>query len=86
MQRTEKKVCSNVVLDGKTAAKFVQNANQLISVIHLEQANRKVNAKSLFGVLVMEIKKGTELTITAEGVDSEKAVLSLQNFLTGISN
>ena len=50
-------------------AKLVQIACQFESAIHLENGSRKVNAKSIMGMMALTLKKGMEVTIYAEGKD-----------------
>lgn len=80
MEKTERTVRSNIVIDGHMAAELVKMAIQFSSTVHIAQDSRKVNAKSLLGILVLEITKGTELTVSAEGPDSAEAVAALEQF------
>lgn len=68
-------------LHNKQATYFIQKANDYRSSIWIEAENRKINAKSLLGVLSMAIVTGTEVTIIAEGPDEEEAVKVLTDML-----
>ena len=68
-------------LHNKQATYFIQKANDFRSSIWIEADNRKINAKSLLGVLSMAIVTGTELTLSAEGPDEEEAVKTLAAML-----
>ena len=68
-------------LDNKQATYFIQKANQFRSSIWIEADDRKLNAKSLLGVLSMGITSGTEISIVAEGPDEEAAVKELSAML-----
>ena len=68
-------------LHNKQATYFIQKANDYRSSIWIEADNRKINAKSLLGVLSMAIVTGTEVTISAEGSDEEEAVKVLTDML-----
>ena len=68
-------------LHNKQATYFIQKANDYRSSIWIEADERKINAKSLLGVLSMAIVTGTEVTITAEGTDEEEAVRTLTDML-----
>lgn len=68
-------------LHNKQATYFIQKANNFQSSIWIESENRKINAKSLLGVLSMAIVSGTELTITADGPDEDEAVATLADML-----
>ncbi len=68
-------------LHHKQATYFIQMANEFRSSIWVEVDDRKINAKSLLGVLSMGIMTGTEITLIAEGSDEEAAVKSLSKLL-----
>lgn len=64
-------------LHARPAARFVQEANQYHSEIYIVKGNKKVNAKSIMGVMSLAVAKGTEITIIADGTDEQKAVEAL---------
>lgn len=68
-------------LHNKQATYFIQKANEFRSSIWVEADERKINAKSLLGVLSMGIMSGTEITLIADGSDEEAAVKSLSELL-----
>ena len=68
-------------LHNKQATYFVQKANEFNSMIWLESGSRKMNAKSLLGIMSLGIVTGTEVTLTAEGSDAEAAVTALEALL-----
>lgn len=68
-------------LHNKQATYFIQKANDFRSSIWIEADERRINAKSLLGVLSMAIVTGTEVTLTAEGPDEEDAVKTLVSLL-----
>lgn len=68
-------------LHNKQATYFIQKANEFRSSIWIEADDRKINAKSMLGVLSMGITTGTEVTLVAEGPDEEAAVKSLSAML-----
>lgn len=68
-------------LHNKQATYFIQKANDFKSSIWIEADERKINAKSLLGVLSMAVVTGTEVTISAEGTDEEEAVKTLTGML-----
>ena len=68
-------------LHNKQATYFIQKANDFRSSIWIEADERRINAKSLRGVLSMAIVTGTEVTLTAEGPDEEDAVKTLVSLL-----
>ena len=73
----EVEVLNQVGLHARPATFFIQKANEFKSSIWVEKDERKVNAKSLLGVLSLGITKGTTVNILADGADEEAAVNSL---------
>ena len=79
---TKNAVVNNQVgLFARPATFFIQKANEYKSSIWVEVEERRVNAKSLLGVLSLGIVKGTEITLIANGADEEEAVEALANLL-----
>ncbi|MBQ3258363.1 MAG: HPr family phosphocarrier protein [Oscillospiraceae bacterium] len=70
-------VNNQVGLHARPATFFIQKANEFKSSIWVEKEERRVNAKSLLGVLSLGIVKGTVITLIAEGVDEAAAVDTL---------
>lgn len=68
-------------LHNKQATYFVQKANEFSSSIWLESGNRKMNAKSLLGIMSLGIVTGVTVTLTAVGPDAEEAVNALEQLL-----
>ena len=79
---TKKAVVMNQVgLHARPATFFIQKANEFKCSIWVEVEERRVNAKSLLGVLSLGIVKGTEITLIANGSDEEEAVEALAALL-----
>ena len=68
-------------LYNRQATYFIQKANEFKCSIWIESEDRKINAKSLLGVLSMGITKGTTVTLTAVGEDEQEAVETLSQML-----
>lgn len=68
-------------LHNRQATYFVQKANEFSCSIWLESGNRKMNAKSLLGIMSLSLVTGTEITLSAEGADAEAAVNALDELL-----
>ncbi len=68
-------------LHNKQATYFVQKANEFESSIWMESGNRKMNAKSLLGIMSLGIITGAVVTLSASGSDAEAAVNSLEALL-----
>ncbi len=77
----EVEVQNQVGLHARPATFFIQKANEFKSSIWVEKDERKVNAKSLLGVLSLGITKGTTISIIADGGDEEEAVVTLVNLI-----
>ena len=68
---------NQVGLHARPATFFIQKANEFKSSIWIEKDDRRVNAKSLLGVLSLGIVKGTAVNIVADGVDENEAISTL---------
>lgn len=68
-------------LHNKQATYFVQKANEYESSIWLESGNRKMNAKSLLGIMSLGIVSGSTVILSAVGSDEETAVAALEALL-----
>ena len=64
-------------LHARPATFFIQKANEFKSSIWIEKEERRVNAKSLLGILSLGIVGGTTIRIIADGADEEEAVKGL---------
>lgn len=65
---------NQVGLHARPATFFIQKANEFKSSIWVEREERRVNAKSLLGVLSLGIVKGTTITLIADGADEKEAI------------
>jgi len=65
---------NQVGLHARPATFFIQRANEFKSSIWVEKEERRVNAKSLLGVLSLGIVGGTQIRIIADGSDEQQAV------------
>lgn len=68
-------------LHNRQATYFVQKANEFECSIWLESAHRKMNAKSLLGIMSLGIITGATVTLSAMGSDAEEAVNALEALL-----
>lgn len=81
MISSEVMVNNAVGLHARPATFFIQRANSFKSSIWVEKDDRRVNAKSLLGVLSLGIVKGTTISIVADGTDEEEAVKTLVDII-----
>ncbi|MBR0351951.1 MAG: HPr family phosphocarrier protein [Oscillospiraceae bacterium] len=72
---------NQVGLHARPATFFIQKANEFKSSIWVEKEERRVNAKSLLGVLSLGIVKGTAITLIADGADEEEAITTLSELI-----
>ena len=68
-------------LYNKQATYFVQKANDFSCSIWLESENRKMNAKSLLGIMSLSVVTGSVVTISADGAGETEAVNALEAML-----
>ena len=78
----EATVNNEVGLYARPATFFIQKANEYRSTVMVERDDRKVNAKSLLGVLSLGIVKGTPIKLIADGSDEKEAVEALYKMIS----
>lgn len=81
MEKTLKVGLSNG-LQARQAALFVQEANRFASEIFIEKDGKKVNAKSIMGIMSLAVGREEEVVLFAEGSDAETAIDTLTAFIT----
>ncbi|MEJ8778496.1 HPr family phosphocarrier protein [Pseudogracilibacillus sp. ICA-222130] len=69
-------------LQARPAAQFVQEANRYRSDLFLEKQGKKINAKSIMGLMSLAIMNGEEVILIADGEDEEAAIEGLIAFIT----
>lgn len=67
-------------LDGRPVALLVQEASQYASKIYIEVEDKKINAKSIMGMMSLSLWEGEEVTVLTEGEDEEKAAEGIKTF------
>ncbi len=82
MYMKEAVVNNQVGLHARPATFFIQKANEYKSSIWVEKDERRVNAKSLLGVLSLGIVKGTAINLIADGADEKEAVDALVELIS----
>ncbi len=70
-------------LEARPVAMLVQVASQYDSSVYIECADKKVNAKSIMGMMSLGLDSGESVTIIADGSDEAEAVTGIENFLGG---
>ncbi|WP_221566864.1 HPr family phosphocarrier protein [Alkalihalobacillus sp. TS-13] len=69
-------------LQARPAALFVQEANRFTSDVFLEKEGKKVNAKSIMGIMSLAVGSGSKVTIVTDGKDEEEALNALERYIT----
>lgn len=69
-------------LEARPVALLVQIASQYESHIYVESGTKKINAKSIMGMMSLGLAAGEEITIVAEGEDEGKAVSHIEEYLS----
>ncbi|MBS4195398.1 HPr family phosphocarrier protein [Lederbergia citri] len=77
----EVEVKLNTGLQARSAAQFVQEASRFLSDVFIEKDGRKVNAKSIMGLMSLAIGPGATIKLLAEGNDEEEALDTLSAFV-----
>lgn len=81
---TEKKIMVKIAsgLEARPVALFVQVASQFQSSIYVALQNKKVNAKSIMGMMSLGVLEGENIIVTAEGPDEGEAIEKLEQYLS----
>lgn len=77
----EVKISNAIGLHARPATFFIQKANTYNSTVWVEKDDRRVNAKSLLGVLSLGIAKGMTIVLVADGQDEEQAIEGLTELI-----
>lgn len=80
MQKREVEIINKLGLHARASAKLTQTATSFASEVWLERSGRRINAKSIMGVMMLAAAKGVTITIETDGPDEEaamKAILDL---------
>lgn len=83
---TEKKITVKIAsgLEARPVALFVQVASRFESNIYVNMLDKKVNAKSIMGMMSLGVLEGEKIVISADGVDEEKAITELEKYLSEV--
>lgn len=68
-------------LEARLAAMLVQVASQYDSRIYLESGSKRVNAKSIMGMMTLGLIAGQSITVEADGADEDQAVSEIEKYL-----
>lgn len=70
-------------LEARPVAMLVQVASQYDSSIYVESESKKVNAKSIMGMMTLGLNAGEEITVLVDGSDEELAMQKIEEYLSG---
>jgi phosphocarrier protein HPr len=76
-------ITNKLGMHARAAAKFVNLATSFASNIELEKGDRRVNGKSIMGVMMLAASKGSSVTLYANGRDEDEAINRLEQLITG---
>ncbi|MDH3342653.1 MAG: HPr family phosphocarrier protein [Gammaproteobacteria bacterium] len=77
----EIEIINKLGMHARAAAKFVKLASAFESMIEIERAGRRVNGKSIMGVMMLAASKGSQVTIHADGEDEEESLNQLEHLI-----
>ena len=81
MARAEVEIINKLGLHARASAKLTQVASAFKCELWLSRSGRRVNAKSIMGVMMLAAGKGSSIVIEAEGEDAEAALAALQQLI-----
>ncbi len=83
MPRASAEIVNKLGLHARAAAKLTQTAGGFGCEVWLERAGRRVNAKSIMGVMMLAAGKGSTVTVDTHGPDAEEALRALLELIAG---
>lgn len=69
-------------MESKPMALLVQTANRYCSSIYLKSGRYNVNAKSIMGIMTLNLSPGEEVQVTADGIDEQEAMQNIEAYLS----
>ena len=72
---------ANMDMEARPIAHLVQEASQYSSKVYIELDEKKINAKSIMGMMSLKLTKGTNLVVVADGDDDSNAIEGVEAFL-----
>lgn len=81
MIKQEIAIINKLGLHARASSKLTQTASQFGSEIWVEKSGRRVNAKSIMGVMMLAAGKGSTITLEADGTDESAAISALQTLI-----
>ena len=72
---------NNMDMEDRPVAHLVQEASQYTRQVYIVMGSKKINAKSIMGMMSLKLQKGEDVTIVADGQDEDAAVSGVATFL-----
>ena len=82
MPSIEAEIINKLGLHARASAKLTQVAGDFKSEIWLSRSGRRVNAKSIMGVMMLAAGQGSRIKVEAEGADAEAAIAAIQKLIS----
>ena len=83
MKKKEIKIQLENGLEARPIAMLVQVASQYESSVYIETGDKKVNAKSIMGMMTLILSAGDTITVSADGKDEDAAAAGIEEYLSG---
>ena len=83
MPSAELTIANKLGLHARAAAKLTQLASRFAAEVWLTRNGRRVNAKSIMGVMMLAAGKGASVTVEADGLDADQAVAAIRELVAG---
>jgi phosphocarrier protein HPr len=77
MLKREITIINKLGLHARASAKLTQTAGQFVAAVFISRNGRRVNAKSIMGVMMLAASKGSQVELEAEGIDEADAIAAL---------
>ena len=82
MPQAETEITNKLGLHARAAAKLTQHASRFAAEVWLSRGERRVNAKSIMGVMMLAAGKGSRITVVTEGADADAALAAIIELIT----
>ena len=73
-------------LEARPVAELVQLASKYDSTVHIEAQSKKVNAKTIMGMMTLNLSSGEKIDVIADGKDEEAVVADMESYLQGVKH
>ena len=83
MPQSEAEIVNKLGLHARASAKLTQTAGQFTAEVWLSRNGRRVNAKSIMGVMMLAAGKGSTVTVETDGSDADAALAAILKLIAG---